>query len=76
MIRLFRFLPTRWWSIRAWKTWTSYIHWRLETFGLYGQEASNRATARRSLRRQFPSYYRWLGEVDRIRRHKSPGRIR
>jgi hypothetical protein len=68
MIRLLRFLPTRWWSPKAWKTWREYIHWRLETYGVYYPAGQTDKTALRSLFKQFPSYYRWLGEMDRVRR--------
>ncbi len=68
MIRLLRFLPTRWWSPKAWKIWRSYIHWRLETYGVYYPAGQTDKTALRSLLKQFPSYYRWLGQIDKIRR--------
>jgi hypothetical protein len=66
-MRLLRFLPTRWWSPSAWKTWLAYMHWRLETYGLYYPEGKWNNKTFFSLVRQTPSYYRWLGEIDRTR---------
>lgn len=67
MIRLLRFLPTRWWSLKAWKTWREYIHWRLETYGVYYPAGQTNKTALRLLFKQFPSYYRWLGQIEKTR---------
>lgn len=68
MMRLLRFLPTRWWSPRAWKTWASYAHWRLETYGVYYPEGRFNWQAFWSLLRQMPSYHRWLKDLDRLRK--------
>jgi len=67
MLRLFRFLPRRWWSLHDWKIWKSYIHWRLETFGAYYPEGKLTRTSLAQLLRQFPSYYRWLKEMEQKR---------
>lgn len=68
MLRLLRFLPSRPWSPKAWKQWASYMRWRLETYGVYYPDHRlNRQTLKTFLR-QFPSYYRWLGDIDRLRR--------
>ena len=67
MFRLFRFMPTRWWSPKAWKTWGSYVHWRLETYGVYDPAGRIDKTVLQSLFKQFPSYYRWLGQIDKLR---------
>ena len=64
MFRLFRFLPTRWWSPKAWKTWGSYVHWRLETYGVYYPEGKLNAHALKQLLQQLPSYMRWLKDID------------
>jgi hypothetical protein len=67
-MRLLRFLPARWWSPDAWKGWKRYAHWRLETYGAYHPDGRlNRATLK-SLVKQFPSYYRWLGHIDALRK--------
>lgn len=71
MLRLLRFLPRRWWSLRAWRAWRAYARWRLETYGLYDSQGRRRPNALPSLLKQFPSYYRWLGEMDRLRRKTS-----
>jgi hypothetical protein len=68
MLRLVRFLPRRFWSPRAWRSWGEYVHWRLETFGVYHPEGRFNRKGFRQLVKQFPSYYRWLGQIDRIRR--------
>jgi hypothetical protein len=68
MLRLVRFLPRRWWSPQAWKTWWSYVHCRLETYGVYYPENKANPSMLRSLTRQFPSYYRWLGQIDKLRK--------
>ena len=67
MIRLLRFLPTRWWSPSAWRQWRTYLHWRMETFGVYYPGGNLNRDAFRSLRRQFGSYRRWLADFDRLR---------
>ncbi len=70
MIRLLAFLPRRWWSPQAWKTWKSYMHWRMETYGVYYPDGKKNDTTFRMMMRQFPSYYRWLGDLTRLRRPK------
>ncbi len=70
MLRLLRFFPTRWWSLRAWKTWNEYIHWRKETYGVYFPDGQENPQALRAMWKQFPSYYRWLGEMDDLRHQK------
>ena len=70
MIRLLSFFPTRWWSPKAWKTWKSYIHWRLETYGVYYPDGNTHRPMLRALVRQFPSYYRWLGQIHTLRSPK------
>ena len=66
MFRLLRFLPRRWWSPAAWKTWQSYLHWRLETYGVYYPAGEKNPRALGSLLHQLPSYLRWLKELDRL----------
>jgi hypothetical protein len=66
MMRLIRFFPTRWWSPRAWRTWRSYLHWRLETYGVFYPNGKLDKEALKSLIRQAPGYYRWLGQMDRL----------
>jgi len=61
-----RFLPTRWWKPSAWITWGSYLHWRLETYGVFYPKGKINWKALKSLIRQFPSYRRWLSEMDRV----------
>jgi hypothetical protein len=68
MMRVFRFLPTRWWSPSAWKTWKTYVHWRLETYGVFYPAGKINWRALRSLLKQVPSYQRWLGELDEVRK--------
>lgn len=73
---LLRFLPRRWWSPSAWFAWKDYMHWRLETYGAY---YPRNTLSRRSLSllvKQFPSYYRWLNQLDhlRLRAHDSSRR--
>jgi hypothetical protein len=70
-MRIWAFLPHRWWSPRSWKTWASYVHWRLETYGVYYPEGKFNRTAFKSMLRQLPSYSRWLSEMNRLR-GKSP----
>ena len=67
MIRLLRFFPTRIWSPHAWKTWWSYVHWRLETYGVYYPNGRFNGRAFRMLLRQGPSYYAWLKDFDKLR---------
>ena len=67
MMRFWRFLPTRLWSPRAWRTWASYVHWRLETYGVFYPASQINWQALRSLLKQMPSYGRWLAEMDTTR---------
>ncbi len=71
MFRLFRFLPTRWWSPKAWKTWASYIHWRLETYGVFYPGNRFNFKAFQQLLQQTPSYNRWLADFDGLRSSKA-----
>ncbi len=64
MFRLFRFLPTHWWRPSAWKTWWTYVHWRLETYGVYYPDGKLHAHSLWTLLRQLSSYLRWLKEID------------
>jgi hypothetical protein len=66
--RLLRFLPRRPWSPAAWRRWTTYVHWRMETYGVYYPQGRRNPDAFRSLLKQFPSYYRWLRQMDRLRK--------
>jgi hypothetical protein len=68
MMRLFRFLPRRWWSFKAWRVWASYVHWRLETYGVFYPAGKIDWRAMRSLVKQIPSYQSWLSEMDAIRK--------
>jgi len=70
MVRLLRFFPRRWWSLHGWRSWKSYIHWRLETYGVYTLDGKTRRGSLVKLLKQFPSYYRWLGQIDRLRRQQ------
>jgi hypothetical protein len=70
-MRFFRFLPRRWWNLRGWKTWWSYVHWRLETYGVYYPEGKFNWKAFGSLLKQIPSYRRWLGDFDNLRNKPS-----
>lgn len=74
MFRLLRFLPSRWYSLSAWKSWTSYMHWRLETFGVYYPDGKLQPPAFQKFLRQFPSYYRWLGQISAFRRRPLHGK--
>jgi hypothetical protein len=71
MMRLFRFFPERWWSPKAWRIWGSYVHWRLETYGVYYPDNRFNNRSFRSLLGQTPSYIRWLAQFDRLRRAPS-----
>ena len=71
MFRLLRFLPTRWWRPSAWKRWSTYVHWRLETYGVYYPQGKFNGQAFRSLLKQFGSYRRWLTEFDQLRKKQS-----
>ena len=48
-----------------------YVHWRLETYGVFYPEGKTNWSALRSLLRQFPNYNHWLGEMDALRRRKA-----
>lgn len=67
MIAGIRFLPRRWWSVSAWKTWKDYIHWRLETYGVYYPAGQMNRKALISLLKQLPSYLKWVRALDRLR---------
>ena len=71
MTSLFRFFPRRFWSPRAWRVWWSYVHWRLETYGVYYPAGHFNVAAFRSLLRQMPSYLQWISTLD-VSRKKSP----
>ena len=64
---IFQFLPTHWWWPSAWRTWASYMHWRLETYGVYYPGGKFNGPAFFSLLKQFPSYRRWISEMDHQR---------
>jgi hypothetical protein len=64
---MLKYLPNRWWSPRAWRTWSSYIHWRLETYGVYHPGGKFNGKAFVSLVLQFPHYNRWLTEIKKLR---------
>lgn len=68
MFRLLRFLPRHWWSLKAWKTWASYVHWRLETYGVYYPDSRFNREAFMKLLRQTAAYSRWLRDLDRLPR--------
>jgi hypothetical protein len=68
MLKFFRFIPSRWWSFRAWRDWADYVHWRLETYGVYYPAGKFNVSAFTSLLRQLPSYHRWLGQIDEQRK--------
>ena len=68
MLNFLRFLPTRWWSPPAWKNWGRYVHWRLETYGVFYPAGKINWRAMHSLFKQIPSYQQWLGEMDAIRK--------
>jgi hypothetical protein len=40
----------------------------METFGVYYKTDKVSGAALKMLLRQFPSYFRWLGQIDRLRR--------
>ena len=66
-MRLLNFLPRRWWSPRAWRVWASWLHWRLETYGVYYPAGKTNGKALLMLLRQMPAYLRWLRQMDRLR---------
>jgi hypothetical protein len=67
-MRLSAFLPRRWWSPKAWRVWTGYIHWRLETYGVFYPAGKINGQAIGSLLKQMPSYRRWLTDFDANRK--------
>ena len=71
ILRFLRFFPARWWKPSAWKAWGSYLHWRLETYGVYYPDHPLNGKAVLALLRQTPSYLRWIGDFDRIRAAKA-----
>jgi hypothetical protein len=73
-MRFLNFFPERWWSFRAWRVWASYVHWRLETYGVFYPEGKTNWQAVRSLLRQMPSYRRWLTDMDHIRKRSPTAR--
>ena len=70
MMHWLRFLPSRWWSPKAWRVWASYVHWRLETYGVFYPEGKTNWKALKSLIKQVPSYGRWLKEFEAERNSK------
>lgn len=68
---VFHFFPRRFWSVRAWRTWAGYVHWRLETYGVYYPAGKFNWKAFRSLLRQTPGYLHWVSDMDATRK-KSP----
>lgn len=72
MTRLLRFLPSRPWSLKAWKSWFSYVHWRLETYGLYYPDGRFHHQALRRLLHQAPSYFQWLGDMTALSKARRP----
>ncbi len=70
-MRLLRFLPSRWWSWRSWKSWPAYVRWRLETYGVFYPDGRWHADAFRRMTRQFRRYYRWVGDLDRLKSLRS-----
>jgi len=71
MFRLLRFLPSRWWSLQGWRDWSRYIHWRLETFGVYQKNGQKDSSALRQMLRQLRGYLKWLKEMDEISKTQS-----
>jgi len=67
MLKFWRFLPGRWWSPKAWRVWVSYVHWRLETYGVYYPAGKFNWKAFVSLLKQLPGYRHWLAEMDAAR---------
>gem|GEM_PF-2506238 len=70
MLKFARFLPRRWWSSHAWKIWSRYVHWRLETYGMYYPDGRWNSASFRLLLKQSLSYSHWLSELDRLRRSR------
>jgi len=66
-MNVLNYLPRHWWSPRAWKTWGSFVHWRLETYGVYYPANRFNFAAFRSLLKQFPSYLKWLDQIEKSR---------
>lgn len=50
------------------------MHWRLETFGVYYPDGKLQPPAFQKFLRQFPSYYRWLGQISAFRRRPLHGK--
>ncbi len=75
-MRILNFLPSRWWSPKSWRVWASYVHWRLETYGVYYPAGKFNWQAFRALLRQIPSYTRWLSDMNRLRLKSAPSPTR
>lgn len=69
-MRLLRFLPRRWWSIDCWKSWWSYVKWRMETWGVYHPDGKFNKENFWRMVKQFPSYYKWIGRMDSLKKVK------
>ena len=68
---MFRYLPKRFWSANAWRTWASWVHWRLETYGVYYPAGQFNWKAFCSLLKQMPGYLHWVSQFESTR-EKSP----
>jgi hypothetical protein len=68
---LFKFLPTQFWNPWAWIRWGSYVHWRLETYGVYYPTGRFNAKSFISLLKQMPGYLHWVSDIAAARK-KSP----
>jgi hypothetical protein len=68
---VFRFFPSKFWSPRAWRIWVTWVHWRLETYGVFHPAGTFNKTAFQKLLKQLPGYLHWVSEMDAIRK-KSP----
>jgi hypothetical protein len=66
-----KYLPRHWWSPRAWRIWGGWLHWRLETYGVYYPSGKFNWQAFRSLLKQTPSYLCWVSTIGTLRK-KSP----
>jgi hypothetical protein len=53
---------------KAWKTLGSYLHWRLETYGVYYPGGKFNGKAFISLVLQLPAYLRWQSHFSKIRK--------
>jgi hypothetical protein len=67
-MRFLQFLPHRWWSPRAWRVWGSYLHWRLETYGVYYPAGKFNKKVFLKMLKQFPSYRAWLSDFSKLRK--------